>query len=97
MFGGTGIYSDDIFFAILDSNRLYFKVDDQNRPDYQACGMSWFNPYGTATNIISFYEVPPSVLAEPLLLHKWALDAIDAARRARRTRKGPASRRVDFN
>lgn len=87
MFGGIGIYSDEIFFAILDGDRLYFKVDSQNRPDYQACGMSWFNPYGTGTNISSFYEVPPHILADALLLRQWALDSIQAARRARKKKE----------
>ncbi len=91
MFGGIGIYSDEIFFAILAGDRLYFKVDDHNRPDYQACGMSWFNPYGTGTHISSYYEVPPHVLADPLLLRQWALNALDAARRSR---KAKTARRV---
>ena len=86
MFGGIGIYSDEIFFAILAGDRLFFKVDDHNRPDYQACGMSWFNPYGTGTKISSYYEVPPHVLADPLLLRPWALDAMAAARRARKAK-----------
>ena len=38
MFGGVGIYYNDVFFAILYRGRLYFKVDDANRPAYEAAG-----------------------------------------------------------
>ena len=82
MFGGIGIYSDETFFAILDGDRLYFKVDDLNRPDFQAHGMDCFKPYGEEMR--SYYQVPEIVLDEPLLLRQWALAAIEAARRAKK-------------
>ena len=28
MFGGVGIYSDGVFFAVIDNDTLFFKVDD---------------------------------------------------------------------
>ena len=31
MFGGVGIYSGELFFALIDDDTLYFKVDDSNR------------------------------------------------------------------
>jgi DNA transformation protein len=34
MFGGAGIYSGDLFFAILAEDNLYLKVDDGNRAAY---------------------------------------------------------------
>ena len=35
MFGGVGIYIDDVFCALIspDSGSLYFKVDDSNRAE----------------------------------------------------------------
>jgi len=38
MFGGIGLYMDDIFFGILAADVLYFKVGETNRPDYDAAG-----------------------------------------------------------
>ena len=32
MFGGVGIYAAELFFALLDDDTLYFKVDDATRP-----------------------------------------------------------------
>ena len=40
MFGGVGIYSGDLFFAVIDEDTVYFKVDDTNRPDFEARGMA---------------------------------------------------------
>ena len=31
MFGAVGLYRDDVFFAIIDDDTLYFKVDDSTR------------------------------------------------------------------
>lgn len=39
MFGGVGIYLHGLFFALIADEVLYFKVDDSNRPDYEAAGM----------------------------------------------------------
>ena len=82
MFGGIGIYSDEIFFAILADDRLYFKVDDLTRPDYLTRGMDCFKPYGGEMR--SYYQVPEIVLDEPLLLRQWALAAIETARRTKK-------------
>ena len=46
MFGGAGLYLDGTIFAVVANDALYFKVDDSNRPDYEAAGMGPFNPYG---------------------------------------------------
>ena len=46
MFGGVGIYAGELFFALLDNDRLYLKVDDSNRADFVAAGMGPFQPFG---------------------------------------------------
>jgi len=44
MFGGVGLYADDVFFGILAADTLYLKVDDTNRGQYEAAGMDAFKP-----------------------------------------------------
>ncbi len=44
MFGGTGLYCDDVFIGIIARDRLYLKVDESNRPDYERHGMKAFKP-----------------------------------------------------
>jgi DNA transformation protein len=83
MFGGVGIYSDDLFFALIASDTLYFKVDETNRDDFIDAGMRPFMPYGESGEIMQYYEVPSEVLEQPDELRGWAAKAIDAAARAR--------------
>src|SRR5687767_1677142 len=45
MFGGIGLYSSDWFFALIDDDVLFFKVDDANREDYVSRGMPAFTPF----------------------------------------------------
>jgi DNA transformation protein len=40
MFGGVGIYAAELFFALLDDDTLYFKVDDATRPQFESRGMT---------------------------------------------------------
>lgn len=76
MFGCIGVYSGESFFAIIADDTLYFKVDDSNRPDYQARGMRPFRPYGNQSRIMSYYEVPGEVLEDPEKLRPWVEKAL---------------------
>src|SRR5690242_6172658 len=44
MFGGAGLYKDGLIFAILDDDQVFFKVDDESRPQYQKAGSRGFQP-----------------------------------------------------
>ena len=82
MFGGVGIYADGLFFALISDDPLYFKVDDSNRPDFEAAGMEPFRPYGD-DRAMGYYEVPIDVLEDVDELRGWVRQAIDVARRSR--------------
>ena len=84
MFGGVGIYSGDLFFALIDDDTLYFKVDDSTRPDFQSRNMTPFRPYGPEGEVMQYYCVPPELLDDVDLLGEWAQKAVEVARRARR-------------
>jgi DNA transformation protein and related proteins len=83
MFGGVGIYSGEFFFALIDDDALYFKVDDSNRPDFQARGMGPFQPYGEDGETMQYYRVPEDLLEDAEVLGQWAEKAIIVARRAK--------------
>jgi DNA transformation protein len=98
MFGGAGVYSGDLFFAILVEDTLYLKVDDGNRAAYQDRGIQPFSYEGRNGRraTMSYYPVPPELLDDPDALGPWARQAIDAARRAavqqaKSGRKAPGS------
>ncbi len=86
MFGGVGLYADEYFFALIADDQLYFKVDDTNRPDFEAAGMEPFRPYGD-DHAMKYYEVPIEVLEDVDALRVWATKAIDVARRAKKRKK----------
>jgi len=92
MFGGVGIYSGDLFFALIADDALYFKVDDSNRGDFQARGMGPFRPYGENGETMQYYQVAEDLVEDPDALRPWAEKAIAVAGRkgAKRPRRGGA-------
>lgn len=88
MFGGVGLYRDDLFFAVLDDDRMYFKVDDTNRPDYEALGQRPFDPFKDGVHLLQYYEVPADVVEDPDELRLWIDKALEVARRKKAGGKG---------
>jgi DNA transformation protein and related proteins len=89
MFGGVGIYSGNVFFALIADDTLYFKVDDSTRPDFEARGMTPFRPYGEDGEVMGYYELPHELLEDLEALRGWADKAVAVARR----KKGKHGRR----
>jgi DNA transformation protein len=89
MFGGVGIYTRELFFALIADDTLYFKVDESTRLDFEARGMGPFRPYGDDRESMYYYKVPDDLLDDPDELGLWAEKAVAVARRA----KGRAPRR----
>ena len=42
MFGGVGLYADDLFFALIDDDVLFLKADDETRGDFERRGLRPF-------------------------------------------------------
>lgn len=87
MFGGIGLYADDLFFGIVAADILYFKVDDSNRADYEAAGSSAFTPYKDRAMTMSYYRVPADVLEDAAVLEQWARRAIAVAKSSAQGKK----------
>ena len=87
MFGGVGIYSGELFFALIDDDTLYLKVDDGNRADFEAIGMGPFRPFGEDGEVMQYYVLPAELLEGGEQLGSWVEKAIDVARRAKRKRR----------
>lgn len=86
MFGGMGIKSGGLSFALIMNDVLYFKVDDSTRPDYEARGMRPFQPRPGQVSR-SYFELPQDVLASKVRLGAWVVKAIDAARAKSKSKK----------
>jgi DNA transformation protein len=71
-----------VFCAIVAHDTLYFKVDDSNRPDYEAYGAGPFKPFERKQMVMSYYEVPAQVIDDRWQMVEWGRKAIEAARRS---------------
>lgn len=88
MFGGVGLYAGEVFFAVIDNDILYFKVDDETRPAYVKRKLKPFSPYGDDRVTMQYYEVPIGVLEDVAALRTWVAGAVAAAGRSKtKTRK----------
>lgn len=94
MFGGWGVYLDGLIVGLIAFDTFFLKVDDQNRPDFEAAGSSPFT-YDTRTGPITvsaYWECPADVLEDPDELRRWTLTSLAASRRAA-AKKKPARRK----
>ena len=93
MFGGIGIYSRGFFFALMDNDTLFFKVDETNRADFEEKGMGPFRPFGDDRMSMQYYEVPAEILEDAELLRPWVHKSVTAAMR-KSARKRLRPRRI---
>jgi DNA transformation protein and related proteins len=96
MFGGYGVYLDGLIIGLIALETFYLKVDDQNRPDFEAAGASPFS-YDTkngVNTITAFWEVPADILDDSDRLRAWALKSLAVSRRASaKPTRSPKSRK----
>ena len=91
MFGGLGLYSEDVFFGVVDNDTTFFRSGDSNRKDYESRGMKPFQPMGPGTKPMAYHEVPADVLESEALLRRW-LDLAVAEAASARSRPRPRPR-----
>ena len=106
MFGGVGLYGDDLFFGLVDDDVLYLRVDEQSRVHFVTRGSRPLRPFKDKPELsMSYYEVPAEVLEDAEELAQWARRAPRVAAaaprpaprsKARATRR-PASARKSGN
>jgi len=82
MFGGVGLYARGLFFGLIAQDRLFFKVDDATRPEFERRGMEPFRPFAE-DRAMGFYEVPADVLEDAAPLESWMSAALEVAEKAR--------------
>lgn len=84
MFGGHGIYVDDIFIALIAFERLYLKADAQTRPQFERAGCEPFtyDREGEPASL-NYLTAPDEAMESPHAMRPWARLALEAALRAR--------------
>ena len=93
MFGGVGLYTGELFFALIDDDVLYLKVDDETRPEFERRGLRAFQPYGEGTASMQYYPLPEDLLEDPEALRPWTDAAVAVARRAKLGKRKRGGRR----
>lgn len=97
MFGGAGVYLDDLMFGLIFDETLYFKVDDRNRADYEAeeKGPFTYEMSDGTTGALHYYEVPERLYDDPDELVQWARKAMEVMRAARAEKLARAARAAE--
>jgi len=88
MFGGWGLYADELFFAIVAEETLYFKVDGTNCPEFEERGLKPFRfEMRDKVATMRYYQPPAEALDNRELLCAWARKGVEAAARAKVRKK----------
>lgn len=92
MFGGWGLYVDELFIAIVAGERLFLKSDEAGAARFAAAGCEPFRfTKGGETISTHYWSAPADAMESPAFMQPWARGALQAALAARATR--PARRR----
>jgi len=95
MFGGHGLYADGVFFAIVDDDVLYLRVDAQNRAEFEALGCTPFE-YPTREGVhqaMSYLCAPDEALERPEAMGRWVRSSLGAALRTAAAKKPKKTKR----
>ncbi|MCB8820648.1 TfoX/Sxy family protein [Microvirga rosea] len=94
MFGGQGIYRDEVMFALEVRGELYLKADAETLPVFEELSSRPFS-YQTRngrTTVMSYWLMPEGALEDEAEARRLGILALDAARRARTAK--PSRRRA---
>lgn len=90
MFSGVGLYSGDLFFALIHDDTLYFKTDAVSSADYVARNMPRFMPFPHRPKaILAYHQVPADVIEDAEMLNAWARKAVAVALAAPKPKPNP--------
>ena len=84
MFGGYGIFCNDLMFGLVAEDTLYFKVDATTIDTYIQRGLEPFvyMAPGDKKMTMSYYQAPEEALDNSDEMLQWAEQAYAVARRA---------------
>ncbi|HET6629374.1 MAG TPA: TfoX/Sxy family protein [Woeseiaceae bacterium] len=82
MFGGYGLYCDDLIFGLISGDVLYLKTDAESVGLFEERGLAAFVyvKKGEPTKT-SYYSAPEEFFEDPEAAAEWLRIACDASRR----------------
>ena len=96
MFGGHGLYAENVMFGLLDDGELFLKTDPDTRQRFVDAGCrQWLyvNKKVRMENT-GYFRPPDEAHEDPEAMLPWARLALDAALRARAAKRGREARKV---
>lgn len=95
MFGGHGLYVDELFVAIIAFGRLYLKADATTRPHFEAAGCQPFVYDGAGKQVtLGYFTAPDDAMESPAVMQPWARLALEAALRGRAAKAPKAAKKA---
>ena len=99
MFGGAGIWSDGLMFALVFDGAIFLKVDETSIPDFEREGSKPFvytrakskGRVGRAS--LSYWRLPERLYDDPDELAVWARRALAIAERKKLKPRGRGKRK----
>jgi DNA transformation protein len=84
MFGGYGLYAQDLFVALIADEGLYLRADEASEPHFRQAGGQPFEFEARGRRMTLRYWTPPAeALESPAIMQPWAQQALRAALSAR--------------
>jgi DNA transformation protein len=81
MFGGSGLFRNDLMFGLVADDEVYFKTDAVNLEEFESRGLEPFI-YGPKQQAMSYRKPPSEALESTDLFCQWAEIGYAAAVRA---------------
>lgn len=83
MFGGHGIFIDDLMFGLVADSTLHLKVDKESENEFKAKGLETFTYNKKDKEVsLSYYQAPEEALEDSEEMNTWGNKAYSAALRA---------------
>lgn len=83
MFGGFGFYQNGTIFGLIIEDKLYFKVGDSNKKDYEKYKSKQFSyPVKGRKHLVAlpYWEVPIDILEDREEIRGWIEKAVSVAK-----------------
>ena len=76
MFGTMAFSQEGIFFASIESGKLYFKVDETTVKEFESYNMPPLTKHGKS---LDYYQVPEKILSNTASFQDWTKKAVKSA------------------
>lgn len=93
MFGGQGIFADDVMIGLVGDGQIFLKADQQTEARFKAEGCEPFlYERGDKKISLGYWSLPDKALDDPDEMKIWSRLALEAARRKKASSPKPKSK-----